>query len=184
MSRLLKNPKLNVGPISAVSISGPAGAPLQLTGLVNLPNIANIKVSGALANSIVYTDSVGNLQFGTFASISALPAFAASNLLLGSSVVNTIGAVQLTSDTSVTDAIIQLNQQISLSAPKFRRFAFNTSMEWLIVHNMNTTQFFEVLTDSAGNRFNASINIIDTNSFRVSMTSAIAGFVDVNFVVS
>jgi hypothetical protein len=65
----------------------------------------------------------------------------------------------------------------------FERYTFNNALQWIIVHNKNTTQFSETLTDISGNRFFAKTHIIDENSFRIDLTSALSGTVDVMFVM-
>jgi hypothetical protein len=184
MSRLLKNPVLNASTINAKVISSGSSAPVKITGSLQLDSIGSLTFSNSTPNALVVTDANGNLKFGDFSTVKSLPGFAASNLQLGSTASNTAGAVALSSTTSVTDAIVQLNEQIVNYAPHYRRYEFNTSTVWLVQHNMNTTRFFESLTDVDGNRFSARINIIDANSFQVTMTSATAGTVDVNFVVN
>lgn len=63
-----------------------------------------------------------------------------------------------------------------------QRFNFpNASTEWLVQHNRNTRHIFEKLSDAAGNRFYAGVQIIDNNSFVVRLTEATAGTVDVFF---
>jgi len=61
------------------------------------------------------------------------------------------------------------------------RYTFVESMIWLVQHNKNTSIFRETLTDSSGQRFTATINIIDSNCFEVVMTEATSGAVDVIF---
>lgn len=61
------------------------------------------------------------------------------------------------------------------------RYSFSESATWLVVHNRNTTKFIVTLIDSDGDIFYAKINIIDSNSFEVSLTSATSGVVDVTF---
>lgn len=63
-----------------------------------------------------------------------------------------------------------------------RRFEFTDSLEWVVRHNQNTDQFFETITDSDGNRFNARVTVVDQNSFKVKLTTAMSGKVDVIFV--
>ena len=62
-----------------------------------------------------------------------------------------------------------------------KRFDFNNSLEWLVVHNMGTTSFKETLVLSDGSKFSAKTKIIDSNSFLVKLTSAQSGWVDVLF---
>ena len=61
------------------------------------------------------------------------------------------------------------------------RYSFDESLIWIVQHNKNTTLFRETLTDSTGQRFDATINIIDDNSFEVVLTEASSGVVDVIF---
>ena len=61
------------------------------------------------------------------------------------------------------------------------RYSFDESLIWIVQHNKNTTLFRETLTDSTGQRFDATINIIDDNSFEVVLTEASSGAVDVIF---
>lgn len=183
MSRCLKNPKLVVGKITGSSIGSGSSSPINVTSPINLGSIDNVKIAGSVADSFIYTDSQGNLQFGTFDSVKYLPGFSASNILLGEAATasNTAGAVYLSSTTSVTDAITQLNNKLETVGNNARRYDFPEGLTWLVQHNMNTTQFFERLTSVTGERFNASINILDENSFEVKLTEATAGYVDVIF---
>ena len=67
-------------------------------------------------------------------------------------------------------------------ADSIHSYVFTESTRWLVVHNRNTKRFLEVLTDADGSRFFAGINIINTNSFEVILTTATAGTVDVTFI--
>lgn len=62
-----------------------------------------------------------------------------------------------------------------------RRYEFEPSLEWLVDHGMNTTQFVERVTSSDGLRFNAKVEVVDENRFRVCLTEAVGGYVDVIF---
>lgn len=184
MSRYLKNPKLVVGKITGSSIGSGSLSPINVTSPINLGTIDNVKIANSAAESFIYTDAQGNLQFGTFDSVKYLPGFSASNILLGDAATaagNTSGAVSLSSTTSVTEAITQLNIKLETVGNNARRYDFPEGLTWLVQHNMNTTQFFERLTSVTGERFNASINILDENSFEVKLTEATAGYVDVIF---
>ena len=61
------------------------------------------------------------------------------------------------------------------------RYEFTNALEWLVNHNMNTTLFSEMLVDSYGRRFYAPLQIIDSNTFKINLTSATSGRVDVIF---
>lgn len=63
----------------------------------------------------------------------------------------------------------------------WERYTFNASSTWTVMHNKNTRKIIETLTDINGQRFYAGINIIDTNSFEVVLTEAVAGVIDVIF---
>ena len=61
------------------------------------------------------------------------------------------------------------------------RYQFSNALEWVVTHNKGTDQFVETLTDANGDRFFAKIQIIDLNTFKVNLTAAISGTVDVLF---
>lgn len=62
-----------------------------------------------------------------------------------------------------------------------QHYTFVDSMEWIVTHNMDTTIFNENVFDSTGRKMYAPITIIDNNSFKVELTSAESGRVDVIF---
>ena len=61
------------------------------------------------------------------------------------------------------------------------RYVFNDALEWIVKHNKNTDKFVETLTDASGSRFFAKVQIIDLNTFKIKLTAAISGTVDVLF---
>lgn len=65
----------------------------------------------------------------------------------------------------------------------YARFEFPESLNWIVQHNKGTTRFVESLTDISGNRFYAKVQILDENSFHVSLASATQGTVDVMFMI-
>lgn len=83
------------------------------TGKINLGSISNVVISGGVANSVVTSDGLGNLSFTSIISItSAITGSIIGNLiLLGSNTAPalTSNAVTLTTTTTVTDAIAELN---------------------------------------------------------------------------
>ena len=90
----------------------------------------------------------------------------------------------------VDQSIIDLNLKAVASTGSYNdlidkpceRFEFpNRSTVWLVQHNRNTRHIFEKLTDSEGNRFYASVKILDENSFVVNLTESCTGAVDVFF---
>ena len=64
----------------------------------------------------------------------------------------------------------------------FGRYEFSSQLTWTVVHNKNTDKFTEKLVDLDGNQFFAKVSILDKNSFQVSLTSAVSGYVDVFFM--
>jgi hypothetical protein len=98
---------------------------------VNLGNIGNLVVAGGNNFDVVYTDGAGNLQFANLNALSALENFVGNNIQLGS---NTAGylvsnAVALTTTTSVTDAVSQLNYVLGkLVPPSPPSFPNNTTL--------------------------------------------------------
>lgn len=62
-----------------------------------------------------------------------------------------------------------------------RVYTFTSSMEWIVVHNMNTTIFNENIFDGNGRKMYATVQVIDSNSFKIELTSATSGRVDVIF---
>lgn len=65
---------------------------------------------------------------------------------------------------------------------EFQRFRFDTpTLNFRVVHNMNTTQFIETIRDDRGNRIYAGMEIESANAFNIHLTEAITGTVDVIF---
>ncbi len=91
------------------------------------------------------------------------------------------GTIRFNEDTGFLE-VFSANEWQSIK-PKLNihRFSFNSSLRWLVVHNMNTTRFRETLMNETGQRFYASVNVIDQNSFEIVMTQEAAGYVDVIF---
>jgi len=61
------------------------------------------------------------------------------------------------------------------------RYTFPAMMEWRVRHNQGTRRIVETLSDTAGNKFFAPVQIVDENEFVVVLTAAMAGSVDVIF---
>jgi len=91
------------------------------------------------------------------------------------------GTLRYNEDTGFLE-VFSANEWQSIK-PKLNihRFSFNSSLRWLVVHNMNTTRFRETLMNEAGQRFYASVSIIDQNSFEIILTEETTGYVDVIF---
>jgi len=89
------------------------------TGKIGLGAITGVGITGGQPYDLVYTDGNGNLNFGNLNSLSGLDAFTGNNIALGS---NTAGylvsnAVTLTTSTSVTNALAQLNLVLGKLVP-------------------------------------------------------------------
>ena len=89
------------------------------TGKVGLGAITSVGITGGQPYDLLYTDGNGNLNFGNLNSLSGLDAFTGNNIALGS---NTAGylvsnAVTLTTSTSVTNAVAQLNYVLGKLVP-------------------------------------------------------------------
>ena len=88
-----------------------ASETLYISSPINLGDIGNVKITGGLANYIMYTDGAGNLSFGNLDALSGVEGFSADYIQLGSNAVGSFSnALTFTSATKVTDAIASLNQ--------------------------------------------------------------------------
>ena len=89
------------------------------TGIINFGLPANISLAGGTPYDVLYTDGNGNLAFANLNVISGLDAFTGNNIILGS---NTAGymvsnAVTLTTNTTVTDGLAQINYVLGKLVP-------------------------------------------------------------------
>ena len=89
------------------------------TGKIALGSVSNVVIAGGYANYILYTDGAGNLNFGNLSTLSGLDSFSGNSIILGS---NTAGylvsnAVTLTTTTSITNGIAQINQVLGKLVP-------------------------------------------------------------------
>jgi hypothetical protein len=96
--------------------------------------------------------------------------------------------VSIVKSNNSTVATINTNNKPPKSSDKyikkvdFQRFKFDTpTLNFRVVHNMNTTQFIETIKDSNGNRMYARLEIEGPNAFNIHLTEAMAGTVDVLF---
>ena len=95
------------------------------TGKIGLGTLSNIVVTGGNNYDIIYTDGAGNLAFGNLSSLSGSSALSGNNIVLGSNTLPSLSsnAVTLTTSTSVTDAIAELNfvlgKLVPASPPSF-----------------------------------------------------------------
>jgi|GEM_PF-6047089 len=157
---------------------------------VNIPPIEIIDETGNITAVNISAASISSPKFtGTFYGnvIGATSTLAAATIA-GESPVNPVSGM-LWWDSSLNTLMVYhpLTEQWEPASPVIPvvqhnfRYSFTDSLTWVVVHNKNTTKFSETLTDSEGDRFIAKINIIDNNSFEVSLTSSTSGVVDVTF---
>lgn len=105
--------------INGFTISAKSSGTLLIGSPINLGAVANVKMSGGTSYDVLYTDGSGNLAFGNLNAIAGLDAFSGNNIVLGS---NTAGqlvsnAVSLTTNTTLTNGIAQLNQVLGKLVP-------------------------------------------------------------------
>lgn len=68
-----------------------------------------------------------------------------------------------------------------LAVPVYRRYAFAQSLQWVLDHNMGTTQLQETLRDAQGKRIYADAQVVSANTLVVHLTEATQGYIDVVF---
>ena len=146
------------------------------TGNITAVNISAASISSPKFTGTFYGNVIGSTSTLAAATIAGVaPLNPASGTLWWDSSINALMVFHPLTDqwepASPPTPIIQKNF----------RYSFTDSLTWVVVHNKNTTHFSETLTDSEGDRFIAKINIIDNNSFEVSLTSSTSGIVDVTF---
>jgi hypothetical protein len=98
--------------ISANSISSD-------TGSLNFGSNANVKIFGGLSNYVIYTDGNGNLSWDSVLNLVGADSFIGNNISMGTNTSGTLisNAVSLTTATTVTDGIAQLNQVLGKLVP-------------------------------------------------------------------
>ena len=98
---------------------------------VNLGAIGNLVVTGGTGYDIVYTDGNGNLSFGNLNSLAGFETFTGNNIQLGANTAGVLvsNAVSLTTATSVTNAVAQMNFVLGkLVPPSPAAFPNNTTL--------------------------------------------------------
>jgi hypothetical protein len=66
----------------------------------------------------------------------------------------------------------------------FRRYKTDTpKLTWTIEHNLNTNSFISNVYDSNGSKMHATTEIINKNTIKIFLTSALTGYVDIIFNV-
>jgi hypothetical protein len=80
------------------------------SGVIGLGSISNVSITGGNNYDVVYTDGSGTLKFGNLNYLSGLDGFTGNNIALGTNTQGSLStAVPLTTTTTVTDAIADLN---------------------------------------------------------------------------
>ena len=153
---------------------------------VNIPPIEIIDETGNItAVNITASTAISAPKFtGTFYGnvIGSTSTLAAATIAGVAPLNPASGTLWWNSSTNALMVFHPLSGQWEPAVPqKTFRYSFTDSLTWIVLHNQNTTTFSETLTDSEGDRFIAKINIIDSNSFEVYLTSSTSGVVDVTF---
>lgn len=92
---------------------------------VDLGAVGNLVITGGTSYDVLYTDGAGNLGFANLNVIAGLDAFTGNNIQLGANISPSLSsnAVILTTTTTVTDAVAQLNfvlgKLVPASPPNF-----------------------------------------------------------------
>ncbi len=86
---------------------------------INFGDIANVQIYGGSAGHVLYTDGSGNLAFGNLAYLTGIDGFTGNSIALGTNLSGTFSsnATQLSSTTTVTDSIAELNYVLGKLIP-------------------------------------------------------------------
>ena len=98
---------------------------------VNLGAIGNLVITGGNGYDVVYTDGNGNLSFGNLNALAGFESFTGNNIQLGANTAGVLvsNAVSLTTATSVTNAVAQMNFVLGkLVPPSPPAFPNNTTL--------------------------------------------------------
>jgi hypothetical protein len=101
------------------------------------------------------------------------------SLLVGSFYVTSAGVLYFKNAMPNSWSVVQTGNVSS--GPIFETYNFSTSLVWTVTHNKNTTNFIKTIFDENGEELYAKVNIIDSNSFEVTLTESIGGKVEVVF---
>lgn len=101
------------------NISTRTGEMLYINGNVHLGNVGNVKILGGSSTNILTTDGSGNLRWDSFANLSSGAGLFGNTIDLGTNSLGSLtsNAVTMTSNTSVTNGIAQLNQVLGKLIP-------------------------------------------------------------------
>lgn len=101
------------------NISTLSGETLYLNGVMHFGNVGNVKILGGANTNVLYTDGLGNLNWGSLSDIVTTSGLTGNNISLGT---NTQGsfvsnALTLLTTTTVTNGIAQLNEILGKLVP-------------------------------------------------------------------
>ena len=142
------------------------------TGVINLGTTANIKLSGGSTNYVLVTDGNGNLSFTNVLSIIPSTSFDGNNIILGTNTAGSLisNAVSMTTNTTVTDGIAQLNQILGKLVPQSPP-AFPNSTT-LSINSLNTYRMCNFTqTNNTANNYAVTGGATVTNVLRTSSYS-------------
>ena len=125
-------------------------------GIIDLGTSANIKLSGGSLNGILVTDGSGNLRWSQLSELS-ITGILGNNVQLGANTAGklTSNATTLTSTTSVTNSIAQLNEVLGkLVPPAPPAFPNNTTLSINTLSSYRMTNFTQ--TDNTANTRNVA----------------------------
>ena len=147
------------------------------TGVVDFGAITNLRVTGGLPNYVVYTDGNGNLNFANLNTLSGLESFSGNNIILGSNTAPSLvsNAVTLTTLTTVTDAISELNYVLGkLVPPSPPNFPNNTTISVATSNSGLMCNFTQTDNSGWGNLSvgaGTAINTLRASTFSTSGTA-------------
>jgi len=88
-----------------ISATGASFSSILAAGLVTLGPITNVKITGGIANNVIFTDGAGNLSFGNIGTV-----IAGNAIPLGANSVGSLStALNIPTTSNITDAIASLN---------------------------------------------------------------------------
>lgn len=105
--------------LNGANISTRSGETLYVNGVMNFGNVGNVKITGGSANYVLYTDGGGNLNWASAANIVAGSGVKGNNIALGTNILGSFvsNALTLTTATTVTDGIAELNEVLGKLIP-------------------------------------------------------------------
>jgi hypothetical protein len=131
---------------------------------LNLGSISNITISGGSANSIMYTDGLGNVAFGNLTTLVSLEGFTGTGVTLGTPTQGSLSnAVSLGSQYTVTDAIALINQNLG---------NVTANVSTLAAAKYSNANAASYLTVYGGN---IAANVVTANLFSGNISGTITG---------